>query len=649
MSLSFDTSARGTADITETNFKNYCTVDGSSVKSVSLTKIYADTEGPIRISTGSAAGSMTITFNDSIVINNIAVECRPYQNSWGTVDQNCTLSVKTSAHTSPEKKSIDSEDLYVYESIASSSAATSITLSAESGKRVCIYSITLNYTGSPSTVEWGDPATGTAPTEKTKIKQTYHDQTDWNNNAYSTDSCPTEGEAKLLIVPIWFTDSSNYITNKNDVRSDIEKAYLGTTEDTGWHSVKSFYEEESKGKLTLDATVTDWYSVEKASSTFGPEESGGDETTALVQTVADWYFAENPGANKTDYDCDSDGFYDGIMLIYGAPDYESKGSSDENLWAYCYWIQPEDIENPDPENPIANTYFWASYDFMYDSSTASTRTGKSNYGGGDCSHVTIDAHTYIHEMGHVFGLDDYYDYGSNGYQHAGGFSMQDANVGGHDPYSVMSLGWADPYVPTESCVMTIGAFQKTHDLILLSPSFNSKGSAFDQYLLLELYTPTGLNELDSQYTYSGNYPKGPSVPGIRLWHVDSRLVYYTSEKDDGSLSQLTTDVTKGADTYGVIPAFSNTVGYEGYSGLKDDYSLLKLIRNDKTAKVHSKDDLSASDLFGDGASFDMASYKSQFADKGKLNSKTDLGWKFDVAISGTGNDATATLTLYRAL
>ena len=487
--------------------------------------------------------------------------------------------------------------------------------------------------------------------EKTAMKRTYVDYTYYNT--YDLDSAPTKGSAKLLVIPVWFTDSSNFISEskKETVRSDIQAAYFGTEGAVGWHSVKSFYETESQGRLTLEGTVSSWYECKKSTSTY---YTSYDDTMDLVKPAVDWYFSNNTGESRKDYDRDGDGYLDGVMLIYGAPDYSSWGkSSYENLWAYCYWLQETNYNSKN--NPGPNTFFWASYDFMYNSSKASTRTGKSSYGGGDCSHASLDAHTYIHEMGHVFGLDDYYDYGSPGYCPAAGFSMQDYNVGGHDPYSVMAMGWADPYIPTQSCDITISAFQKNHDLILLTPSWNSYDSPFDEYLLLELYTPTGLNAFDSTYSYSGNYPKGPNVPGIRLWHVDARLAYCSSLTAAGEpvykYAQLTTNPAYNA-AYGITHAFSNTVGNADYGSVLGssyyNYHLLSLVRNSTSESVNTTSLLSSSDLFRNGSSFSMSTYSSQFVKSGKLNSNVSLGWSFSVSLSGTGDNAQATIHLTKA-
>lgn len=477
--------------------------------------------------------------------------------------------------------------------------------------------------------------------EKTKLKQTYMDYK--KENVYTLSSAPTLGEANLLIIPVWFSDSSNFISDakKATIRKDIETTYLGTEEETGWHSVKSFYETESAGKLTMYGKVSEWYETKTSYTTYGPETSGGNKTSSLVTTATNWYFTNHTDEKRTDYDKDGDGYLDGILLIYAAPDYYSLDNSNySNLWAYCYWT----FTSANKTNPVPNAFFWSSYDFMYDSQTARTKTGKSSYGAGDNSHCNVDAHTFIHEMGHVFGLEDYYDYGSNGYIEAGGFSMQDMNIGGHDAYSVMAYGWSDPYIPTQECEITLKPFQDSKETILLTPSWNEYDSPFDEYLLLEFYTPTGLNEHDCTYSYDTR-DRGPSVPGIRLWHVDSRLVYYRNESDVGSINQLTTNCHKGD----VELAFSNTYGAENYGSPLGktywDYNLLQVIRNNTNALVHNKSTISNNDLFRDGSTFSMSTYSKQFKNSGKLNSNKNLGWGFSVSIEGNGVNVTAKVTI----
>lgn len=501
---------------------------------------------------------------------------------------------------------------------------------------------TSSTSGRTSTTSSSKPTSATSESTSTpsgEITKTHlkYDYNDWeDNNAYGMMNCPTIGTPKVLIIPIWFTDSSNYISTsgKNNVKSDIEKAYLGSNSDVGWRSVKTYYEELSGGKLNLQGTVADWYEAGFTSSSCDQ-----NDTASLVKNASNDYFSNNPSDSRRNYDSDGDGYLDAVLLIYGAPDYDASGSSNDNLWAYCSWLDASASKS----SPQPVVFFWASYDFMYSSSTASSRTGKSSYGRGDTSHCTLDTHTFIHEMGHVLGLDDYYDY-SNQYTPAGSFSMQDYNVGSHDPFSVMAYGWADPYIPTTTMTIELKPFQSSKDIILLSTHNATVDSPFDEYFLLELYTPTGLNQFDSTNAYRGNYPTGSSKAGIRLWHIDSRLTQYTRS---GWSENLITDPTKG----NIYNACSNTY----YSSDVADYcsvlgsnyynlNLLQLIRN-YSSSYKPTDDFSENALFMAGDTFSMSNtkYETQFYNSGKMNSNTSLGWTFTVdSCSSSGASITVT-------
>ena len=464
-----------------------------------------------------------------------------------------------------------------------------------------------------------------------------------NHSWEDLDSCPTIGSPKILVIPVWFTNSTDYIleSKKEDVRSDIETCYFGSASETGWHSVKSYYEAESMGKFRLDGTVSSWYECGKATSYYN---TSAEQTAALVTEATNWYFTNNPTESRQDYDLDGNGGIDAVCLIYGAPDYSAENRYDKsNFWAYCYWTGA----NPNCDAPTANTFYWASYDFMYSyGPDAKSRTGKASYGSGDTGYCVLDAHSFIHEFGHVLGLEDYYDYSGSSCPGAG-FSMQDMNIGGHDPFSTMLFGWAEPYVPAASCEITIGAFQSTHDLIVLSQSWNDLDSPFDEYLLLELYTPTGLNAFDNAHSYGG-YPTGASETGIRLWHVDGRLTTVSPRSGRGS-AKTGTDATTNNIDFAMSNSYYSTDAEPYCSRVSSfrDYNLLQLIRNRTSSghKASANDYLRNADLFRSGESFDMDTYGSQFVNAGKLNSNTELGWSFSVSISGSGDAAQATITL----
>ncbi len=539
--------------------------------------------------------------------------------------------VESNRETSVIEK-IDKTSFYFYEEMMGS---TTITVKVKSSSTDYV-SATLVFSVSPAS-------------EKVEIAQTY--------KTLSTKNCPTVGEVNLLVIPLWFTDSGSFFrlsNSKTNIRSDIQSAFFGSEGDTGWNSVSTYYNTESRDKLKINGTVSEWYDPEMSVYDIGKDSSDkATKTQKLVNDATDWYFTTYTEDDRKNYDSDGDGYLDGVIVVYAAPDCNSYGVSQEysentNLWAYCYWIESN---SQNVENPNVKTFLWASYDFMYGQSTAINRTG-SSYSKGSTAYSKVDTHTYIHEMGHVLGLVDYYDYSKNAYLASGGFSMQDYNVGGHDPYSVMSLGWANPYVPTESCRIKLGSFQDTGDLIVLTPSWNAYDSPFDEYLVLELFTPTGLNSFDCahQYVASGSaYPKGTKDVGIRLWHVDARLTYALDRYYTYS-EELTSDATCGQRN--LQNAFSNT--YIDESAMEPHvtplaridrkysyYNILSLIRNDENATdifERSEANLfNSSSLFKEGDSFSMDKYGSQFAykrlnsaSKYLLNSGKELEWEFSV-------------------
>ena len=476
--------------------------------------------------------------------------------------------------------------------------------------------------------------------DKSPLEYTYKEYNE--HNLYNIDNCPLEGSPKLLVVPVWFTDSSNYISSseKSRVRNDIEKAYFGSSSDTGWRSVATYYHELSQGKLDLQGVVTDWFSCDYSSKNFYDAEAGMNHTCQLVYQAVDWYKSTSGNTVMSDFDLDKNGYLDGVMLIYAAPDGRaSSNDAAENMWAYCYWLQEV---NENLNKPIPNVFFWASYDFMYGSNS-----GVGSYFGGDTNNARLDTHTFIHEMGHVLGLEDYYDYSDTCCPSAG-FSMQDYNVGSHDPYSTMAFGWVNPIIPTETCKIKIKPFQdKGHDLILLSSSSNVF-SPFDEYLLLELYTPTGLNAFDSEHALFGRYPKGPNKAGIRLWHVDARLTYATG--DNSYSHNLVSDIQENKRYTHAMKNTSWTSNDKTNvycSILGQDYAkydLLHLIRNNKRVSYKTNTTLAPTDLFVAGSSFSMDDYKSQFANGNKLDSNESLGWSFKV---NSVSSSEATITLYK--
>ena len=437
------------------------------------------------------------------------------------------------------------------------------------------------------------------------------------NSYYGLSVCPSTGNPKLLVIPIWFTDSSDYILYPDNVKDDIETAFFGNEEDTGWHSVSSYYDADSFGTVHLEGVVTPWYECGYSSEHYYVDNDY--RTESLLKKAIDWYKSYLDVDTLSSFDTDKDGYLDGVMMVYGAPDQAALGNNDaSNLWAYTSWT----LSASSTFNPTVNAFFWSSYDFMYSKDAAISRSG-SSYASGDTRHCNIDAHTFIHEMGHIFGLNDYYDY-SGVSSPALSFSMQDENVGGHDPYSRYALGWAKAYHPQETVKIHLKPMEEGGEVIALSSNANTFGTPFHNYLMIEFYSPNGLNTFDTDHALK-NRNAGPDSYGIRLWHVDSRL-YSTN-----------TGATTGLPSKGnVVHATSNSGGDRAVDlAGSSAYRQLTVIRkgyefNTKDGGVYKDDrdefSLTNDDLFGTGDYFTMSTYKNQFPLKEKLNTRIKLGW-----------------------
>jgi len=314
---------------------------------------------------------------------------------------------------------------------------------------------------------------------------------------------PSIGQSKMLVVPVFFSDNAYTAEKTASVKETIDKAFFGESDSTGWESVKSYYYKSSFGKLDLQGEVSE---PVKMTKTFEEYDANRSKTYNTVNTIcANVYKAlftgDSPKYKVSDFDSDSDGVVDSMYLVYDAP----IDSAGEGLgWAFTTWYNHTIFDYP------IGTYAWSSFNFMV------RRPG-----------YTVskpDAHTYIHESGHLLGLNDYYDTYNSSRSPAGGNTMQDCNICDHESYSKYLWGWNDPRVVTDentekSISITLKPAEDSGDCLVLAGEFNH--TSLDEYLMIDYYTPTKLNEKDSTTTYES--VKGIDQAGIRIWHVDKRI------------------------------------------------------------------------------------------------------------------------------
>ena len=444
---------------------------------------------------------------------------------------------------------------------------------------------------------------------------TYKELVGITNEDILTSTATKDNPANVLVVPVEFSDYTfddvfDVENGEEVIKEKLEAAFNGTVEDTNyWESVGSYFEKSSFGNLNLNFDVTDVVSLNLTTSQI---LDGTYNVGSAVYSAFYTMKSNNSDLDFTKYDYDKDGLMDSVWFIYSAPDYQTDSNFyDENgtFWAYVTCFQSF---SPNVSSPNICTFAWASYDFM-----DAKGTNK------------IDAHTYIHETGHLLGLNDYYDYTSTS-EPLGMYDMQDCNVGDHNVWTKTAFGWIDPIIVDASSNKFPAKvhlnLRENGGAIFITDDYS--GSAFDEYLVLELYTPNGLNELDSTYAYNSAYGKMPKDYGVKLYHVDSRLisaiennrqVYFESEELKNGIP---IDMT-------ILIAASNTESYDrNYTvELFDQIRLISSKVNGGTY-LNRMYPFTSEDLFETGDTFDLKTYRNQTYNRsGKLNSGEELNLK----------------------
>lgn len=411
----------------------------------------------------------------------------------------------------------------------------------------------------------------------------------------------SRGRQKLLVLPVAFPD---YPLNKLDGKDGktahihLQNAFFGKNELTSWRSVSGFYDESSYGKLKIEGTVAPWFVLPPEYSTTLIRErvrSNSDKIneTARIANAALVNYQKVHGGNLADFDTDNDGIIDGLYVIYAHP-YEMKATNN------IFWAFASNMNRLESQlSRQANAYSWSSYYYM------NIKDLKKP-----------DAHTYIHEVGHILGLTDYYNTNyDDPYSPLGGFDMMDYTLGDHTGLSKMLLNWTRPYVMSKSGQVKLRPFNASGDLLLLKTNWNERAN--DEYLLLEYYTPYKLNALDSSLNAAFKLPK---ANGVKVYHVDARTVY---EVKTGLINNYYyVNDYEGEHNWPEVVAHSNSSGGHNSAPFKD-HKLYKLLEPKESKNINGNYKLAnSSSLFTKGDDFGI-NYFTNFV----FNDGTRFGYK----------------------
>lgn len=398
---------------------------------------------------------------------------------------------------------------------------------------------------------------------------------------------PSLGEQKILVVPVQLAGSTSFEWNEAELQA-VEEATFSYDR---FDSLVSYYERASNGRLCLSGEVAgtmDNMFQSSYSESYLSNDPDGSRLLALFEECLDWLYAQDIDLDS--YDSDDDGHIDSIHFFVdggGNADWQS------SLWPHMATVA---MEAGTLEEPTIMSYSLSNLGFLGSSAIAT-----------------------IHEQGHIYGIEDYYDY--SGYIDClGGFDMQDMNMGDWNSFSKMALGWVDPLYANlelgEEIEIELAPAALGGSPLVLATDWN--GTAYDEYVLLELFSRYGNNEISwDEYSSSyGDLGEG----GIRLYHVDARLA---SRLDSSGLLSYVDDsfLLQSAETregtsyqvghnnsfYGSDYA-SDNISADRLTGVSE-YYLLNLIQKGGTntfADPYSRDKyLDEDDLFLSGDSFSV--------------------------------------------
>lgn len=444
----------------------------------------------------------------------------------------------------------------------------------------------------------------------------------------------SQRDVKALVVPVDFTEypATQTLKGEDGLKEDLRKAIFGTSEEVYWESLSSYYRKTSFGQCNITGAVTNTYHVGKRADSFGKKETSATKQFALA--IQKWVEDGNAGEgiNLKDFDANHDGFVDSLIMIYTAP-MHMRGNDDDLFWAF-QWQQgtgPGTAEKPNIDH-----FFWASYKFFYEDGYYDANGGYHDWTDQQIAsgEARLDAHTLIHEFGHILSMPDYYngDYGSSSpyaYEPLLGADMMAHNIGDHNSFSKALYGWTSPYVVEGNAEVTIESTSRTGEFIILPIKSYLDENGFytllDQYLVIEYITPEGVGKMDSEDRFAGSYPLWFSKAGIRVLLVDARPGMFAT--NGGSFQGFTSSVMRSSGYYVSFACDNNSVDSSCYPS----YKLIEIVAKGniptKNISGNATDDMlyQKGDWFGANGSWD--NYKVH-----NTNGSWDipLGFKFQV-------------------
>ncbi len=465
---------------------------------------------------------------------------------------------------------------------------------------------------------------------------------------YDFQGCSTNG---ILVVYVHYTDGHDCTVE------DLQKIFTGEHDSFNrLKSVSSYYRYNSYGKADFDFRYVIYDCPLTCKQAYDINQEPNNFFATIFEDIR-----KNHDIDLNILDKDGNGYVDLVSFISGEDTTRTVG--DGNRYNVTGGHLSRTDADPAVGSPSMKNFIVTSYEsMMKDPEPASQDQG---------------IRTLIHEIGHAFGLVDYYDfapYDGGIIDVLGTFDMQSHDVGDWNCFSRFSCGWLNPYLISDNIIsvtLKLSCSSENNSAIIIPTSKGFNGTAFDEYLLVDVMAPVGANGYDWAWGLDGHLLKPGDVKmegGVRIIHVDSRLARKTwkniSPTEAVSVYQLFNSVDEIRKTLNdpeyensifATQIFPNSNAYDPFiEGTNRYYHLLDFIPCDGTSKyrICTPTDwsvfwfFSPSDLFSVGETFSMASMPDSFPNSPYANN----GGTFDYSVRVDHYDTVnheAIVTVYR--
>jgi M6 family metalloprotease-like protein len=352
---------------------------------------------------------------------------------------------------------------------------------------------------------------------------------------------------------------------------------------TPHESVSAYYRRASQGKVDIQGNVLGWYHFPNDRRQYQPTGVGTPEqkraanNAAIFKMVSEALNSLGAGHNFAQYDNDNDGDIDLVTILYAGPD---------SGWMSFWWAYQWRFFVPEANRTTFGSKKLKQFVFQFVDKRDQT---------------DFDPSTLLHEMGHAFGLADYYDYDKNvgPTGGVGGLDMMDANKGNQNAFSRWLLDWIQPDIvgsgsPATHQLVASGSPNNTHKAVAIFPQLRNTNAPGQELFIVENRFRTGNDS---------GVPKLPN-DGLLVWHVaadpnteNDDFLYDNSYTDRKLIRLVRADsavdfpagVTAGAGTYFCPPREftpNSTPNTNSYSGDRTNIVLSNISAPGETMTVN---------------------------------------------------------------